>query len=179
MIKNKTKLITLLVMLVFCSVKLKAQSIYFSCSDGTNDSYRLNDVKHMLLSGGTLMTLEFKDGSIYQRLISNIISFKYNETTGIDNTIYEFNSLDVKLFPNPNNGSFQLIYKLPTQSNLEVGIYTIDGKFIKTLFKGRQNAGEQHIGATLTELPNGIYTLRIDAEGFSVNKKITINKREK
>ncbi len=173
MTKNKTKFIVLLLMIVLCSVGLRAQSVFFSYVDGTNAAYSLNDVRRMTFSNNTL-NLELKDGTSYQWNINDVSSFRYSEATGIGEVINGLNGLDVKLFPNPNNGSFQLAYKLPKQTNVEVSLYTTDGKLIKTLYKGKQNAGEQQINASLTELPNGIYTCRIEAEGFSVNKKMII-----
>jgi hypothetical protein len=156
------------------SIGLKAQNVYFSYSDGTNGAYSLNDVKRMTFNNN-IMNLELNDGTSYQWNISDIVSFRYNEVTGVGALLQGLNGLDVKLFPNPNSGSFQLAYNLPKQTNIEVSVYSTDGKLIKTIYKGQQSAGEQRINTSLTEIPKGIYTCRIEADGFAVNKKMMVN----
>jgi hypothetical protein len=160
--------------MLVCSPLLKSQSVFFSYSNGTNGTYSLNDVKRMTFNNN-IMNLELNDGTSYQWNISDIVSFRYNEVTGVGAVLQGLNGLDVKLFPNPNNGSFQLAYKLPKQTNIEVSIYSTDGKLIKTLYKGQQSAGEQRINASITEIPKGVYTCRIEADGFAVNKKMIVN----
>jgi len=166
--------IIVLLAIILISAGIKAQNVNFSYSDGTNGTYSLNDVRRMTFSNNVL-NLDLNDGTNYQWNINDIVSFRYNEVTGIGEVIKGLNGLDVKLFPNPNSGSFQLGYKLPKQTHVEVSLYSIDGKLIKTLYKGQQIAGEQRINANLFEIPKGVYACRIEADGFSVNKKIIVN----
>lgn len=173
MSNSKIKTIVLLAV-ILTSLEVNAQNVYFSYSDGTNGAYSLNDVRRMTFSNNVL-NLDLNDGTNYQWNINDIVSFRYNEVTGIGEVIKGLNGLDVKLFPNPNSGSFQLAYKLPKQTNIEVSLYSTDGKLVKTLYKGQQSAGEQRINAALTEIPKGVYTCRIEADGFSVNKKMIVN----
>jgi hypothetical protein len=174
MINSNFKFIAFLLLMLVCSPVLKAQNVYFSYSDGTNGTYSLSDMKRMTFNN-SIMNLDLNDGTSYQWNISDIVSFRYNEVTSVGAVLQGLNGLDVKLFPNPNSGSFQLAYNLPKQTNIEVSIYSIDGKLIKTLYKGQQSAGEQLINAALTEIPKGIYTCRLEADGFSVNKKMIVN----
>ena len=173
MSNSKIKTIVLLAV-ILTSLEVNAQNVYFSYTNGTNGAYSLNDVRRMTFSNNVL-NLDLNDGTNYQWNINDIVSFRYNEVTGIGEVIKGLNGLDVKLFPNPNSGSFQLAYKLPKQTNIEVSLYSTDGKLVKTLYKGQQSAGEQRINAALTEIPKGVYTCRIEADGFSVNKKMIVN----
>jgi hypothetical protein len=171
--KSSIKFIVLLAV-ILTSLGVKAQNVYFSYSDGTSGTYSLNDVRRMTFSNNVL-NLDLNDGTNYQWNINDVVSFRYNEVTGIGEVIKGLNGLDVKLFPNPNSGSFQLAYKLPKQTNVDVSLYSTDGKLVKTLYKGQQSAGEQQINVTLSEIPKGVYTCRIEADGFSVNKKMIVN----
>jgi hypothetical protein len=174
MTKNISKSLVLMGAILFIGKISIAQNIYFSYSDGTNGSYNLSDIRRMTFDNNFL-NLDLNDGTNYQWNTNDIVSFRYNDVTGIDKVIMGLNGLDVKLFPNPNSGSFQLAYKLPKQTYIEVSIYSIEGKLVKTLCKGLQSAGEQRINATLFEMPKGVFTCRIEAEEFSVNKKLIIN----
>lgn len=163
-----------MIALILCSIGLSAQNVYFSYADGTNGTYSLNDVRRMTFNN-SILNLDLRDGTTYQWNINDVVSFRYNELTGVGEVLQGLNGLDVKLFPNPNNGSFQLAYKLPKPTDIDISLYSIDGKLIKTLFKGQQGTGEQRINANLNEIPKGVYNCRIDTDGFSVNKKMTIN----
>jgi len=171
--KSLIKIIVFIVV-ILTSLAMKAQNVYFSYTDSTNGTYSLNDVRRMTFNNN-LMNLEMNDGTNYQWNINNVVSFRYNEVTGIGEVIKGLNGLDVKLFPNPNSGSFQLAYKLPKETHIEVSLYSTDGKLVKTLYTGQQNLGEQKINVILSEIPKGIYTCYIEAEGFSVNKKMIVN----
>jgi hypothetical protein len=174
MTKNISKLLVLIGALLFTGTKSFAQNVFFSYSDSTNGSYSLSDIRRMTFDNN-MLNLELNDGTNYQWNTNGIVSFRYNDVTGIGEVIMGLNGLDVKLFPNPNSGSFQIAYKLPNQTYIEVSLYSLDGKLVKTLFKGQQNAGEQRISATLSEIPKGVYSCHIEADGFSVNKKIVFN----
>lgn len=174
MVRKKTKPIILMLLIMLGGIGLKAQNVYFTSTNGTNGTYGLNDVRSITFSD-TILNLDLKDGTTYHWSIDSIRSLKYIEATGINELIGGLNSLDLKLSPNPNNGSFQLRYRLPKQTNVQISLYATDGKLIKTLFMGHQTSGEQQVNANINELPQGIYICHVETEGLTVNKKMIVN----
>lgn len=73
---------------------------------------------------------------------------------------------DVKLFPNPNNGVFELTIADNTE-DINVEIYNLVGLTVKSLqLKGATNQID------ISALPRGIYTLHITVNGKNTIKKI-------
>jgi|TARA_B110000263_G_scaffold121950_1_gene106060 hypothetical protein len=104
--------------------------------------------------------LIWNDWDVSQRdlFITNLdgeIVYKENITPGIPNNIIDIisNHLSIKEnfspvvfklgqnFPNPFNGQTQILYTLSVSGNTSINIFDVNGKIIKNLFTGFQNAG--------------------------------------
>ncbi len=72
-------------------------------------------------------------------------------------------SKQINLFPNPSNSQICLTYGLKESLDLKVNVNSIDGKFIKTLFEGRQAAGDRQIFGDVSGLKKGMYYVEIIA----------------
>jgi hypothetical protein len=72
-------------------------------------------------------------------------------------------SKEVNLFPNPSNSRINLSYGLREAADLKVTVNSIDGKVVKTLFEGRQTAGEQQISGDVSALQRGMYYVEMVA----------------
>ncbi|MCR6642159.1 MAG: T9SS type A sorting domain-containing protein [Sporocytophaga sp.] len=68
---------------------------------------------------------------------------------------------EINLFPNPSNSQICLTYGLKETIELKVNVNSIDGKFIKTLYEGRQAAGDQQIFGDVSGLKKGMYYVEI------------------
>jgi len=84
----------------------------------------------------------------------------------IDNNVHY-----VSVNPNPFSNQTQIVYTLLSETNgLNIKVYDMLGRKVKTLFNGRQNSGSHSIywngtgknGETLT---NGIYFFTISTDG--------------
>ena len=123
------------------------------------------------------------------------IVFKENITSGIPNDInaiilnYLSTEKDVqpvtfKLgqnFPNPFNGQTQIPFTLINPENISVNIFDINGRIIKSLFVGYQNAGSTVLKWDGTNnfneiVSSGIYFYKIKTSNISSMKKLIFAK---
>ena len=80
------------------------------------------------------------------------------------------------VYPNPNNGEFNLGMNLEADSKLAIDIYDITGQLIKTVNQSKLSAGINTIAIDGSELSNGIYFVKIYNETINKTLKFTINK---
>ena len=82
---------------------------------------------------------------------------------------------DLKVFPNPSNGRFRLIYKITGSEKPEAKVYDLTGKLVKDITKDLV-IGEDMVSADV-ELQNpksGIYFLRFGIGQKRIAKKVII-----
>jgi len=84
-------------------------------------------------------------------------------------------------YPNPFNASTTIEYQLPQDTQLTIRIFNLQGKLIKTLFEGTQQAGFHKIlwdGKNMNNqtVSSGLYLCRLDSKQFSTSQKIMLLK---
>ncbi|MCO5288444.1 MAG: T9SS type A sorting domain-containing protein [Bacteroidetes bacterium] len=89
--------------------------------------------------------------------------------TGFEEKEHDFK---FKIFPNPNNGNFKIMYLLPQNKAGKLEIFDINGRAVYS-----QNLPQwstlQFI--SLPKLSNGIYAIKINSNNFSITKKLIIH----
>jgi predicted outer membrane repeat protein len=71
--------------------------------------------------------------------------------------------LRLTINPNPSSGALHLRYLILDTRYLIFEVYSADGVKVKTLFSGKQAAGEHTMNADLSDLPDGLYFIRLQA----------------
>lgn len=66
-------------------------------------------------------------------------------------------------FPNPFNPSTQIIYSLPSRSEVDISLYNIEGKRLANLESVTKSGGDHMLSLDLSGYPSGSYFIRIDA----------------
>jgi len=84
-------------------------------------------------------------------------------------------------YPNPFNPVTTIQYGLPTESNVVIQIYNIEGKLIETLIKTHRNPGYHTVQWNATGYPSGIYFYKMQAvdvagKGFQKIQKMMLLK---
>lgn len=84
-------------------------------------------------------------------------------------------------YPNPFNAQTNISYYLPQSSNLELSIYNIKGRKVKTLVNAFQSAGFQSITWDGTnkngaEVASGVYFYRVQTDYSEETKKMVLLK---
>lgn len=93
-------------------------------------------------------------------------------TTGVDEISTSINNVDI--YPNPATGNVTLNVNLKDQTNLQIDVIDIVGKQVAVI------ATENNITGNVTKqfntelLSNGLYTIRINANGSTINRKLNV-----
>jgi hypothetical protein len=95
-----------------------------------------------------------------ERAISNVVNEDGNMVTSISNGQLEMTSV----FPNPSSGIFTV--NVPDQTNIQASVFDALGKLVTS----SNETGTFNLD--LSDVPVGIYTLRLDTESGSLTKKL-------
>jgi hypothetical protein len=79
-------------------------------------------------------------------------------------------------YPNPFNPSTVISWQLAESINVNLKVYDILGREIKTLVNTYQTAGKHEVLFDGSNLPSGIYIYRLSAGNISINKKMLLLK---
>ena len=127
--------------------------------------------------------------------LNGAVVYQQNITSGIPTNIYDtilnYLSLDTELFPNkislkqnypnPFNPLTFIHYDLPEDEIINIAVYDMNGRLVKTLVSGLQTAGYKSIRWNATNDRNvsvsaGLYLYSIQAGEFSYTKKMLLLK---
>ncbi len=95
---------------------------------------------------------------------------------GIDETMIPQTSLLDQNYPNPFNPTTTIGYDLSKMSNIELVIYDIAGRKVKTLFTGNKCAGHHKIIWDASNLSSGVYFYRLKTDNYIETKKMVFMK---
>ena len=108
---------------------------------------------------------------------SNLRSLVYKQNAVINasvSTIGDLSNIDIKVNPNPVVNNAVIEIDLLKNSNLNIDIYSVDGKFIKNIVNNKFEKGISKIELNTAGLTNGEYNLIADCNGNALSRKIVI-----
>jgi len=81
--------------------------------------------------------------------------------------------------PNPFNSSVEISFEIPVKCAIELSIFDVAGRQVKTIASGEFDVGAHHAiwngkDDTGAEMPSGAYLYRLRADGFTDTKKMTL-----
>lgn len=149
-----------------------AQSIQLNCTDGTNTSYNLEDVRKITFDAD-VMNLHLLDGSMYAWNVSTIGNYEYDETLlNINDWLIAANAWDVQVYPNPSSSDLHVRFKLPKADEISIGLYDMQGELILEKKMGDKISGEHHETFDIKDLPQGSYVCRIIGKQNMITKQL-------
>jgi len=83
----------------------------------------------------------------------------------------DFSKFAWTIFGNPSNNTF-IQLQTATQSNVAVQIVTLNGQLIQTIRKGNLSQGTYNIPLNLSNVPHGIYIVKLLVDKNSYTKKL-------
>ena len=173
--ENKSKPIALFATALLFTVGLRAQSIHFDYTDGTNASYNLEDVRKITFDAD-LMNLHLLDGSVYAWNVSTIGDYQYNESSlNVQEWLNSANAWEVVIFPNPTSTNLNVRYNLPKEDVITIALFDMQGKLILQKSLGKQVSGEQQQTLDVSNLPEGSYVCHIKGQHQTVTKTVIKN----
>ena len=81
-----------------------------------------------------------------------------------------------ELYPNPFNPSTQVSFSLPMDSHVRLAAYDIQGKEVDTIFEGAQSIGQHSYTWNASNLPSGVYYIRLQAGAMVTRQKALLIK---
>ena len=79
-------------------------------------------------------------------------------------------------YPNPFNPRTAISYQLSADSHVELNIYNVRGKLIDRLTKAYMEAGTYELIWNASDMPSGVYIVRMVAEDFIASQKMVLLK---
>ena len=96
-----------------------------------------------------------------------------NGTTDISEADNQ-NNTSMIVFPNPISETALLTFNLPTEANVKIGIYTIDGKLVQKVSEQKYNAGANAIKFNVESISRGVYFIKLETENTKIIEKIVL-----
>ena len=84
--------------------------------------------------------------------------------------------LALKTNPNPSSGALHLRYQISDTRKAKCEMFSVDGVLVKTLISGMHQEGKYEQTFDVSNLPNGLYLIRLQAGNQSETSKIIIHK---
>ena len=79
-------------------------------------------------------------------------------------------------YPNPFNPTTTIAFDLLENGFVTLKIYNVMGQSVATVVNGTMNAGRHSVAFDASNLSSGVYLYRIEANGFSAEKKMLLMK---
>ena len=167
-----TKSFLLFLFLGAISISIKAQSIYFNYTDGTDAAYNLADVRKITFVADE-MNLLLLDGSVYSWNVSSIGNYQFDENSlGVDELLNKANAWQVSVFPNPATNLLNVKYNLPAEDKILISLFDLQGKLLLEVNKSNRTKGEHEEILDISKFPAGQYVFRISGQTNTIFKNI-------
>jgi hypothetical protein len=119
------------------------------------------------------MNLQLLDGSVYSWNVSSIGNYQFDENPlGVDELLEKVNTWQVTVFPNPATNLLNVKYNLPTEDNISISIFDLQGKLLLEVNKGIRTKGEHEEILDISILPAGHYVCCISGQTNTISKNI-------
>lgn len=79
-------------------------------------------------------------------------------------------------YPNPFNPVTTIDYIITADSDVEISVYDINGRKVKTLIDGYQSAGEYSVNFSASEIPSGVYLYKLRSGRHVETRKMILLK---
>lgn len=79
-------------------------------------------------------------------------------------------------YPNPFNPTTSIRFALPSESNVNLGIFNLLGQQVASIVSDRMAAGVHVVNFDASTLSSGVYVYRLEADGLVLTRKMTLIK---
>jgi predicted aspartyl protease len=164
------------------------RGVMFPPRMGTVDAAILGIGAHGLIGEGALATVQFRvigagdPGLGIERVIGRDAS-NHNVNVEIGSPVTLKTPIDVTLLgpaiPNPTHGSVVFSYTLAHRGPVDLSVYSVDGRRLKSLVSTVQESGQYQLKWNGTDergnvIRSGVYYVRLEAAGIRQSRVITL-----
>lgn len=173
---KKTTISIVWILLCFFVKTSFGQEVTFDYSNSNSVNYALADIDNITFTGD-ILNLDLNDGTIISRNINTIEKFQYsNVNVGIKDMLGIIEEISLKLYPNPNEGAFQISYSLLSAENIQINILSQNGTLVKEVFNGENEIGDYNLNINLDDLASGVYICQFYIGQSSISKQVILTK---
>jgi len=79
-------------------------------------------------------------------------------------------------YPNPFNATTTISFSIPQKEQVQINLFDINGKKVKTLLDEKRNHGSYHLTFSLNDIASGVYLYNLKAGKTSITKKLILLK---
>jgi photosystem II stability/assembly factor-like uncharacterized protein len=148
---------------------------YYSSNNGAlwlqkNDGFIENKLDAVYVNENYIFAGTSNYG-IYRRPVSEISNIQ------TENEFFPDKYILLQNYPNPFNPGTNIKYYAPNSGNIKIDVFDISGKQIKILVNGFKKQGYHYTDfKPSSDLPSGIYFIRMTAKNFSSTRKMIFMK---
>jgi len=116
-------------------------------------------------------------GNYYYRLkqIDNDGTYEYSDMLSVDISVPSNYQLSQN-YPNPFNPETRIEFTIPQTQLVSLKVYNILGEFVTEIINEVKEAGTYSILFNASGLPSGMYMYRLEASGYTAQRKMTLIK---
>lgn len=139
---------------------------------GADVTYDAGDLVQLLPGFKALRGSRFRAFIDGCESLSKITNDDGNESSEIGK-----NNLALNLYPNPANQFTRITYHLHVKDQVSISLFDATGKYHSSLVHNQpQNAGQHHLKFNASNLPTGIYYIKLQSNENNITKKLMITK---
>ena len=79
-------------------------------------------------------------------------------------------------YPNPFNPATTISYQLASAGRIDLSVFDVNGRHVRTLVSERKNAGTHSIDFDASDLPSGVYIARLQHAAGTLSRKMVLVK---
>ena len=123
--------------------------------------------------------LLFNSNSLYQSPVVDKVSVDFQVLSGVAGDELTSDSIEVSI--SSNRGTVKIFYHLPLETPMDVGIYNIEGRLVKRIFRGMQKSGTHTLfwdgkNTGGHRVSSGVYICRAKINAKVLNNKVLLVK---
>lgn len=106
------------------------------------------------------------------------IFWKLTAVTGISEVKDMDGNVLRNVYPNPATANANVVvpYTLSRASDVNINVFDAQGRSVKAIASGKFNEGNNQVEVSTSEMPSGLYFVRLDVNGSSLTKTFSVVK---
>ena len=106
-----------------------------------------------------------------------ILISPYESPLGLQEDAEQPGSVELRQnYPNPFNPTTNIVYFIPDNRQIRIGVYNVVGQQVATLVDEVMSAGEHTATWNASDMPSGIYIVQLESGNQVFTRKITLIK---